>query len=52
MIKSHQKNEELEAFPPGDDDTVFNPEDQKKERRVTVKRIVISMIVFSVVSQY
>ena len=51
MVNSDEKDEELEASPPCDNDTLVSPENKRKEQRKTVKRIVLSMIVFSVVSQ-
>ena len=47
MVNSDEKNEELETFPPSDNDTLFN---QKKEQKQNLKRIILSMIAFSVVS--
>ena len=49
MVNSDDKNEELEADPPGDNDTLVNPRNQKKQQKQTLKRIIISMIAFSVV---
>ena len=47
MVNSDEKNEELETFPPSDNDTLFN---QKKKQKQNLKRIILSMIAFSVVS--
>ena len=47
MVNSDEKNEELETSPPSDNDTLFN---QKKEQKQNLKRIILSMIAFSVVS--
>lgn len=49
MVNSDDKNEELEADPPGDNDTLVIPRNQKKQQKQTLKRIIISMIAFSVV---
>ena len=50
MVNSDEKNEELETSPPSDNDTLFNADNQKKEQKQNLKRIILSMIAFSVVS--
>ena len=50
MVNSDEKNEELETSPSSDNDTLFNADNQKKEQKQNLKRILLSMIAFSVVS--
>ena len=50
MVNSDEKNEELETSPPSDNDTLFNADNKKKEQKQNLKRIILSMIAFSVVS--
>ena len=50
MINFDEKNAELETSPSSDNDTLFNADNQKKEQKQNLKRIILSMIAFSVVS--
>ena len=52
MVNSDEKNEELETSPPSDNDTLFNADNKKKEQKQNLKRIILSMIAFSVVSKF